>query len=224
MEDTSLALNFLIAILAIANPLVKVPLWIEGSVQDVHQVRWRLAVLVTTVGGGILLLFLWLGGPILRLFSIDLASFRIAGGLVILLIGIDMLRGQAVNVEEDRSDEGPRSPLSQAKTRFSQVIVPLVLPMIAGPGSMTTVIIYGTQASSLAEYAVLSGILVGVLLLILATLLGSYRLHALIGTMGMRLLTRVFGLIVMAIAVQFILEGLGDVFPQWITPGSPLSG
>lgn len=224
MDDKSLALNFLIAILAIANPLVKVPLWIEGSLHDVQPVRWRLAVLVTVVGGSILLLFLWFGGAILRLFSIDLPSFRIAGGIVILLIGIDMLRGQAVNVDADRSDERERSPLSQAKTRFSQVIVPLVLPMIAGPGSMTTVIIYGTQADTFAEYAILSGILTGVLLLILATLLGSYRLHAVIGTMGMRLLTRVFGLIVMAIAVQFILEGLGDVFPQWVTPGSPLSG
>ena len=216
-----LATNFLIALMAIANPLVKVPLWIEASQHDRQQVRWRLALLVTLAGGLILWIFLLLGDQILTLFGIDLASFRIAGGIVILMIGISMLNGRAVNVELEDLDES-QSPFVQAKLRFRQVIVPMVMPMIAGPGSITTVIIYGTRASTVLDYAMLTVVLAGVIGLIFVTLLSSQRVRDVTGTMAMDLLTRIFGLIVAAIAVQFILEGFAEVFPQWITPESAI--
>ena len=216
-----LALNFLIAILAISNPLVKVPLWVEASQYDEKNVRWRLAVLIVATGGIILFVFLLIGQHIIDLFGIDLASFRIGGGIVILLIGINMLNGKAVNVERFEGDADVPA-FTLAKARFRQVIVPLVMPMIAGPGSITTVIIYGTRASTILEYALLSAILAGVLLLTLGSLLGGFRLRALTGAMTMDLLTRIFGLIVVAIAVQFILEGMAQVFPQWITPESSI--
>ncbi len=216
-----LGLNFLIAILAISNPLVKVPLWIEASQYDARHVRWRLAVLIVTTGAIILFIFLLIGQQIIDLFGIDLASFRIGGGIVIMLIGINMLNGKAVNVEKGEIDED-LSAFGLAKTRFRQVIVPLVMPMIAGPGSITTVIIYGTRAQTFLEYVLLSAILFGMMLVILGTLLGGFSLRALAGAMTMDLLTRIFGLIVVAIAVQFILEGMAEVFPQWITPESSL--
>lgn len=217
----SLIANFLIALLAIANPLVKVPLWIEASQHDQQAVRWRLAVLVTLTGGLVLLVFLLIGDQVLTLFGIDLASFRIAGGIVILLIGISMLNGNAINVELEEMDE-EQSALTRAKVRFRQVVVPMVMPMIAGPGSITTVIIYGSRASTALEYLALSAVLAGVILLILVTLLSSQRIRTVTGPMTMDLLTRIFGLIVAAIAVQFILEGFAEVFPQWITPESSI--
>ncbi|MDX1529979.1 MAG: MarC family protein [Rhodothermales bacterium] len=219
--DWSVATNFLIAMLAITNPVGKVPLWLEAAGGEGYRVRWRLAVLVVATGAGLLLLFLLLGHQILGVFGIDLASFKVGGGIIILQIGVRMLHGTAVQVEADE-DDGEEDPLARAQTRFRQVIVPLSLPMIAGPGSISTALIYGTRVSTPAEYAVLSGILLGVMAVVLVTLLGSQRIERLVGPMALRLMTRLFGLILTAIAAQLILEGLGEVFPSWVEPSSPL--
>lgn len=218
----TLATNFLIAMLAISNPLARVPLWVEASEHDARRVRWRLALLITGTGSAILFVFLVLREQILSLFGIDLASFRIGGGIVLLLIGLDMLRGKAVRVERhDLDEDQPAFLLS--KTRFRQIVVPLVMPMIAGPCAISTVVIYGSRASLVGDYALLSVVLIGMMAAVLATLLGSHRIRRLVGGLALNLLTRTLGLLLVAIAVQFMLEGFGEVFPQWFPPESALS-
>jgi multiple antibiotic resistance protein len=217
-----LVTNFAIALLAIANPIGKVPLWIETSKYDGFRVQWRLAVLVTVTGFAILATFLLLGSQILDLFGIDLASFRVGGGIVILLIGIDMLNGNVTQVEVEEKEEDI-SPMQRAQQRIRQFVVPLVLPMIAGPGTISTVVIYGSRASSMLDYALLISVLTGVMLLILGTLVSSHKIKEVVGQMAITLLTRLFGLILVAIAMQLIVEGLGNIFPAWVTPASDIS-
>ena len=134
--DWRLAINFLIASLAIINPLGKVPVWEEAAAGDQSGVRWRLALLVTLTGGAILHVFLLFGMPILNFFGIDLAGFRVGGGIVILLTGIQMLQGVAIQVDRD-SDVEAQTQFALAKVRFRQIVVPMVVPFTAGPGSIS---------------------------------------------------------------------------------------
>lgn len=221
MIDWQFVTNFLLALLAIVNPLGKIPVWIEASKLDRRQVRVVLALLVTLTGALLLTLFLLFGQFILEFFGVDLASFRVGGGIVILVVGMNMLNGQAVDLDLSEPDEN-QSALAQAKLRFGEVIVPLVVPFIAGPGSITTVLLYGARSHSLAEDLVLVGVLVGVMSLVLVTLLLGHRVRAWVGDLPLRVLTRIFGLILVAVAAQFIVEGLGEAFPNWLTPASPL--
>lgn len=99
--DMALHLNFFVALLAISNPLDKVPLWRAAARDETSPVQWRLALLVVLTGGAILATFLVFGRPILAFFGIDLASFRVDGGIVVLLVGIRMLRGELVRLDYD---------------------------------------------------------------------------------------------------------------------------
>ena len=99
--DLSPATNFLLAMLAILNPLGKVPVWIEACEGCDASVRRRLATLVTGTAALLLLVFLWFGREVLSFLGIDIPAFRVGGGIVILLIGIEMLRGQVVDIDAD---------------------------------------------------------------------------------------------------------------------------
>jgi multiple antibiotic resistance protein len=100
----SMAVNFFIALLGIVNPLAKIPLWIKASKRENRGVRFQLAIMITLTGAIILLSFLWWGTNILVFFGIDLASFKIGGGIVILLLAIRMLDGKAVTIDTTLED------------------------------------------------------------------------------------------------------------------------
>ncbi|MGD8316687.1 MAG: MarC family protein [Myxococcales bacterium] len=221
MEERLLE-NFALALVAILNPLGKIPVWVEASEDCDQAVRWRLASLVTGTATLVLLVFLFFGGEILNFLGIDLPSFRVGGGIVILLIGLDMLRGQAVNVE--RSEGGKdQDAYRRAKARFRDVVVPVAIPILAGPGSITTVLLFGYRAHDWSERFLLAAVLGGLMLLVLALLLLGQRIQAALGDLVLRVQTRIWGLLLAAIAVQLIVVGLGESFPAWLEPSSPIT-
>lgn len=220
--DTQLAANFFIAMVAIVNPIGKIPVWAEASAGSDRAVRWRLALMVTGTAAAILVLALLAGREALALFAIDLPSFRVAGGIIILLTALEMLRGVAVRVDSEAEDEDAHA-YERAKARFRDVVIPVAMPILAGPGSITTVIVYGSRVTAWAEYGLLLAVLGAVMVLVLGVLLASERIRDLVGDMALDVQTRLFGLILAAIAMQLVLEGLGDVYPQWLDPRSPLA-
>ena len=213
--------NFSIGMLAIVNPLSKVPLYVEASIGQVGPARRRLALYVTGVAFAVLLLALWGGRPFLNLFSVDLAAFRVGGGIVILTVGLSMIRGTAIEFATADEDEHD-SPALQAKVRFKKVVVPMAMPIIAGPGSISTTIVYSARTDGLLNYVAMSVVLAGVMLIVLATLLASRRIQSTVGDTTLRIVTRFLGLILAGIAVQFIAEGIADLFPVLVTPESVL--
>lgn len=222
--DWDLTRTFFIAMLAITNPLSKIPLWVEGSRGEDRHVQWRLALLVTGTAFVILLVFLIAGRWLLDLFGIDLASFRVGGGIIILLVGLDMLRGKAVQIDTDAdADEDEDSKLATARSRFRQVAVPLSMPIIAGPGSISTAVVYSSSASDLLEYAGLAGALTVVLGLVFLVLLSGRWVEKRVGRTTLDIQTRVFGMILAGIAVQLVVEGLGEIFPAWLTEGGTVN-
>ena len=131
--EITLIRNFLLAMVAIVNPLGKIPIWIEASEGCDAPVRIRLALLVTGTATVLLLAFLFFGQSILDFLGLDVPSFRVGGGIVILLIGIEMLRGKAVDIDSNagKNEDGA---LDQAKARFRDIVVPVAVPILAGPG------------------------------------------------------------------------------------------
>lgn len=216
----NLSLNFLAAILAIANPIGLIPIWQELTGDASPKVRQKIALLVTSASVAILLIFLNSGTFLLNFFNIDLAVFKVAGGILLLLTAISMIEGNATHLE--KRDEKADTNFDLAKQRFRKIMVPLAVPMLCGPGSITTVLLYGARADSLLDYPVLSAILITNFAVLYLILSFSYRLEAKVNDLFFVAFTRVFGIIVAAIAIQFMVEGLGEIFPAWLQGHSPI--
>lgn len=219
--EITLIRNFLLAMIAIVNPLGKIPVWIQASEGCDGPVRTRLALLVTGTATALLLAFLFFGQSILTFLGLDIPSFRVGGGIIILLIGIDMLRGKAVDIDSSgtQSEEGA---LDRAKARFRDIVVPVAVPILAGPGSITTTLLFGIRVDEWPNRLLLGGLLVGVMALVLVLLLLGHRIQELVGPLVLNVQTRIWGLLLTAIAAQMILVGLGESFPNWLDTASPL--
>lgn len=214
----NLNLNFLAAMLAIVNPIGLVPIWLELTGDARPEVRKKVALLVTSASLAILLIFLNTGNSLLTFFSIDLPVFKIAGGILLLLTAISMIEGNATQLEE--KNEEAETSFGLAIKRFRKILVPLAVPMLCGPGSITTVLLYGSKTSSFLENTGLSLILAANFIFLYFVLAFSYKLENKVDDLFFTAFTRVFGVIVAAISVQFMIEGLGEVFPGWLLGGS----
>ena len=217
----NLYLNFFAAMFAIINPVGIWPVWSELT-DDIKRkkVRKDIAVLVILTASVILLVFLLAGKYLLDFFSIDVPVFKIAGGILLLITGLSMVKGSATHLT-DRHEDGT-SDMDLAKKRFRKILVPLAIPFLAGPGSITTVILYGTKAANFIDFMILSGILLFALFILWIVFTNSEFLEKHVDDIVFTVFTRIFGVIVAAIAVQFIAEGLGDIFPAWLQGASQL--
>jgi multiple antibiotic resistance protein len=212
--------KFFIAITAVTNPMGKVPLWIRSAGTEDRAIQRRIASYITLTGGAILLLMLLFGTQILNLLSIDLASFKVGGGIVVLLLGVGMLHGEIKGLHVDQIDES--DPRRRAKIRFREFVVPLAVPAIAGPGSMTTTMIYGARATGWLDYLIMAAILVGVCSVTYLIFAYSPQIRRYVGDTALDVQTRLFGLVLVAFAAQIMLEGLGQVYPMWLSPASDI--
>jgi multiple antibiotic resistance protein len=103
------------------------------------------------------------------------------------------------------------------------VVVPVAIPILAGPGSITTVLLFGYRAESWTDRLLLAAVLVALMLLVLGLLMLGQRIEAAVGALVLRVQTRIWGLLLTAIAVQLIVVGLGESFPAWLEPNSPIT-
>jgi multiple antibiotic resistance protein len=181
---------------------------------DVHlKTRKAIAVYVVLTASLILLVFLFTGQYILGFFGVELSVFKIGGGILLLISGIAMVNGSMARLE-NRDEEG--NNIQKAKKRFDKVVVPLAFPLLAGPGAITTVIIYGSKAGGIIDYAMLSAVVLFTMLIILIFFFISKIAEKRVDDMVFSVLIRVFGILVVAIGSQFLVEGLGAVFPAWL--------
>jgi multiple antibiotic resistance protein len=183
----------------------------KGGTREFH---WRLAGLIILSSAIILLIFLFFGRQLLIQLKIDLASFKIGGGLILLQFGFSMLRGTAVEISREKESELDDLK-SKVIKRFRQIFIPIGVPVIAGPGAITTVILYGYQSDTLQTYIFLDLALLGVSAILFFTLITGPVIQKVTGELPLNLISRIFGMILIAIAVQFMVEGLRAVFPGW---------
>jgi len=216
--ELTLMLNFGAALFAVVNPFGNLPLFVSFTSDDEKRVQGFLALFFAVWISVMLLLFLFTGEDVLRFFGIGLPAFRIAGGILLLLTGLSMIRGQVAEKVDKVAAQTVSSPLEKAERRFRDVLIPLGVPMFVGPGSITTVILYAGKAEGRAETL---GLAVVILILAAGTgavLLAGRWVHKVLGNTGLDIATRILGLFLAAMGVQFMIDGLASITTGLIKP------
>lgn len=165
--------------------------------------RRAMAIRAVVTATAILLVFALVGEPLLAVLGIDLDSFRIAGGIMLFFIALDMVFEKRTQRREDRAQKIKDSPEVEDVSIF-----PMAMPMIAGPGSIATVMLLMARAHGLEESIVVFAALLATLLLMVVALLAVGPLMKLLGQQVEAVITRVLGVILAALAVQFVVDGL----------------
>jgi multiple antibiotic resistance protein len=171
--------------------------------------RRAMAMRSSMIAWAILMFFALLGRPMLHALGISLASFRIAGGIMLFFIAIDMVFERRTERREKRAQEIEATPEAEDISVF-----PMAIPMIAGPGSIASAMLWVSRADTPAQVFIVLAAITTVMLLTLVTLLAAGPLMRLIGEKVEAMVTRILGVILAALATQFIVDGLKQSFPS----------
>ncbi len=169
--------------------------------------RRAMAIRAVGIAAAILLVFALWGKQLLGVLGIQLDSFRIAGGIMLFIIAIDMVFEKRTERREQRAEKVKATPEVEDVSVF-----PMAMPMLAGPGSIASVMLLVSQNSGLDRAFVIFGALLLVLLLTLAALLAAGPLMRLIGNKGEAVITRLLGVLLAALAAQFVIDGIKASF------------
>ena len=198
-----------ITLLVIIDPPGCAPIFASLTRGADQAHRRRMAMRSAAVAWSILIFFAFLGEPMLRTLGISLASFRLAGGIMLFMIALDMVFEKRTERREERAKEIEGTPEADDISVF-----PMAIPMIAGPGSIASVMLLVGRADGVAQWAVVLGAMTLVILLTLLALLASGPLMRLIGVKIEAMITRILGVILAALAAQFVIDGLKQSFPS----------
>jgi multiple antibiotic resistance protein len=193
------------SLLAMVNPLGALTIFVGLTATYSPRHRHLSALWACITAAAILLVFAAFGTAILRFFGITTNAFRIAGGILFFGIGWDMLQAR-----RSRSKTTPEEEEESAE-KTEVAVVPLGIPTLAGPGAITTVIALMGQTGSPVEAGIVYLGILGVLLISLLALLAGPGILRVLGQTGVNVFTRLMGLLVMVIGVQFVIDGLGGV-------------
>ena len=201
----------LIALLAIVNPLAIVPFFIhytQGFSEKQRQATVRTAALSSFC---VIAVCALLGLQILEFFSISLQSFQVGGGLLLLISAMNMLNAQPAEAKSNTHEleEGAE----KAATGSSIAVVPLTSPLLTGPAAMSTVVIYADRAESVWQHAALVGYGVVIAAATFVCFSLADPIARVLGKTGINVMTRLMGLILAALAVEVMADGLGKLFP-----------
>ncbi len=171
--------------------------------------RRAMAIRSSLIAWAILMFFALLGRPLLHWLGISLASFRIAGGIMLFFIAIDMVFERRTERREKRAEAIEGTPEAEDISVF-----PMAIPMITGPGSIASAMLWISRAEDIAAVAVVLAAITTVMLITMVTLLAAGPLMKLIGEKVEAMITRILGVILAALAAQFVIDGLKQSFPH----------
>ena len=201
-----------ISVFSIVNPFAAIPVFVGLTggmpVREQHRITRTAAFACFVILVGAYLT----GEAVMSFFGISIASLRVAGGVLIFAMAWSML--QAKMPEHKQTPE----EAEEASDRNAMAIVPLAMPLMAGPGSISVMILAATQTEGMSDHAYAIGAVAVVCLLIWAILLSAGPIAKLLGRTGMNVGTRFMGLILAAVAIEFVTGGLRDIFPGWALP------
>ena len=200
-----------IILFIVVDPIGLAPMFAALTRDDTPRQRRRLALRGVLIAGGILVTFVIVGDALLRALGIGVPAFQIAGGVLLFLLAVDMLfarhSGLRSTTEREQREAAQRKDIS---------VFPLAIPLIAGPGALTTVLLMvGEQGDNPAVIGATLVVVILVLAIALGSLLLSGRLLRLIGETGANVISRVLGVVLAALAAQYILDGLQAGLPAF---------
>jgi multiple antibiotic resistance protein len=193
------------SLIVIIDPIATVPAFLAMTPRDTTASRVRMARLACFVAAGVLIFFAVVGEGLFKILGITMSAFKIAGSIVLLLIALDMLRAQRSPVQETNEE-------TEAGAEKEDIaITPLGIPMLAGPGAISTVILLESQAKRIEQSVALLACIVLVCLASYWTLkLAAVHGARFFTPIAMKLTTRIMGLLLAALAIQFILDGIAE--------------
>jgi multiple antibiotic resistance protein len=214
MEFAAYLKSFL-GLLAIVDPLIAVPLFLALTPTATPRDRKRIARIAAVSVFFILTGGMLFGGPVLEFFGISLPSFKVAGAILLLMSAMS-----AFNAETGRTRQTPEEQ-AEATHKHAVAVVPLATPLLAGPGSISMVIVFGQSHAGIAAFGkaahlgIMALVILVVALLTWLALRAAERVSTVLGVTGMNILTRVGGLITAALAIEILASGLTGLFPGW---------
>ena len=207
MLDWAEYTKFFLALLVIVNPIGAVPLFVSMTTQNTAEERQRIARVASIAVAIVLIVSSIAGQPLLAFFGITIASFKVGGAILILLLAISMIHAKPTG-EKQTPEEAV-----EAADKESIAVVPLAIPLLSGPGAISTTIIYATGRSSLSHILM---IIVCCLLVSLATwvaLRAATPVSCWLGKTGVNIAIRLMGLLLAAVAVEIFTSGLLVLLP-----------
>ncbi|WP_304189595.1 MarC family protein [Phenylobacterium aquaticum] len=212
MSPQNFAVNFFVALFALIDPIGNVPLFAAATAGVRGKDSRLIAIYIAIFVLFFLTFFYFTGVSLLAFFGISMPAFRIAGGIILFLLGLDMAREDFVATFSGASDGEVGEGRAHARKRFERMIVPFAMPLLIGPGAISTVVIYASEAKDygLAGAAVGLGVIAAISLSVMLSFWASPLISRVMGRIGMTIVVRVLGLILCAMAVQFVMAGIAD--------------
>jgi multiple antibiotic resistance protein len=199
----------LIALLAIVNPIGVIPFFIAFT-QNFSPAERQRTIKVASFSAFVVIAVSAVAGlKIIEFFGISLASFQVGGGTLLLISSLQMLNAQPAEARPSDVDEGNQKVDAGA----SIAVVPLTVPLLTGPATISTIVIYAEKTRHVWELGVLVGYGVVIGLVTFATFAASGRIAKVLGQTGINVMTRLMGLILAAMAVELLADGLIKLFP-----------
>lgn len=200
-----------IGIVTIFSPFAALPIFVSLTSNTTLQQKnetAKTAAFAACIAG---LVSIWIGQYILIFFGISISSFKIAGGILLLLMAINMLNAKTPNAKNTKEE---LAEAQEKSINISEIaVVPLAIPLIAGPGAISTIIIYSQKDETVLHLFFMSLIIIGISAFILLALRGATFITKKLGITGINIISRVMGLILASISIEFITSGLLIVFP-----------
>jgi len=216
MNAIEFGVNVFVALFALLDPIGNIPIFAAATAGATFQQRLSVNAMLCAFVAAFLAFFFFTGLALLDFFGISLAAFRIGGGILLFLLGLQMVNEDFLASFKDPhalADAG--DVRGYARRRFQRLVVPFAMPLIIGPGAISTIIIQAARAENLGPSGTIAG-LVAIAAAGLATFLCfalAGPINRLLGDVGMSIIVRVLGLILVALGIQFILGGLGEALP-----------
>jgi multiple antibiotic resistance protein len=203
------------AVFSVVDPFGVVPVFLAMTSHDSPAHKRRTAMRAAIAMACALAIFAASGRYILHFFGISIGSFRIAGGVLLFLLAVDMLRAQPSRQRTTPEEE------AEGIEKADVSIFPLAIPMLSGPGAFAAVMMLMTRAHTVAEMVIVFAAIATTAALTYGILLGASVVERRVSKTSMNVLHRVMGLLLAAIAVQFVVDGVHELFPSLPSGGSP---
>ena len=204
----------LIALLAIVNPIGVVPFFIHFTQNFTPEQRRRTIRTSALTAFTVIAISALAGLQIITFFGISIASFQVGGGMLLLVSSLHMLNAQPPETRKDELDAGQ----ADADAGASIAVVPLTVPLLTGPATISTMVIYAEKTRTFWEHAVLVGYGVVIAVATLLAFSAAGRIARVLGKVGINVMTRLMGLILAAMAVELLADGLVKLFPILASP------
>ena len=199
MIDSAFLITAFVSLFVVIDPIGLMPLFIALTQDNTAHERRTIAIRACLTSVFLLVLFTALGEAVLGFVGISMAAFRVAGGVLLFLTALDMLFERRTKRREDRTEEEDFPDPS---------IFPLSIPLIAGPGSIATVILLAGQKPGIEGLVAVIGIMICVVAIVFGFFMLAGPIERMLGKTGTVVVTRLLGMLLAALSVQFILDGL----------------